>query len=152
MPVCGLGRHVPLTVNIVSVYHRMIPPPGRACSPLICVCAEHVRGGGPGEHPACSAPGGGTSGVALNVRLFSGRRCCVCALVANLWRAPPALALNAITVGVTCAGLLQPGGAGNPNMAMLFARALQGIGFLHRYYKRRANNFVADTSDEEAGF
>lgn len=31
-------------------------------------------------------------------------------------------------------------------------RDLQGIGFLHRYYKRRANNFVADTSDEEAGF
>lgn len=34
----------------------------------------------------------------------------------------------------------------------MFVVADQGIGFLHRYYKRRANNFVADTSDEEAGF
>ncbi|KAG2424564.1 hypothetical protein HXX76_014444 [Chlamydomonas incerta] len=34
----------------------------------------------------------------------------------------------------------------------MFVLADQGIGFLHRYYKRAKNNFVADTSDEEAGF
>ncbi|GLC43442.1 hypothetical protein PLESTB_001557700 [Pleodorina starrii] len=34
----------------------------------------------------------------------------------------------------------------------MFVLADQGIGFLHRYYKRARNNFVADTSDEEAGF
>ncbi|KXZ55120.1 hypothetical protein GPECTOR_3g272 [Gonium pectorale] len=34
----------------------------------------------------------------------------------------------------------------------MFVLADQGIGFLHRYYKRANNNFVADTSDEEAGF
>ncbi|GLI60503.1 hypothetical protein VaNZ11_002666 [Volvox africanus] len=34
----------------------------------------------------------------------------------------------------------------------MFVLADQGIGFLHRYYKRAKNNFVADTSDEEAAF